>query len=307
MSRFFFLFIICGVLAVSPPLRAQDPAGAADVAEQARGQEFEKQKAIAQQKAEQAADAAKLKLELRAQQVLQAQATRAANLERARANTKTSYDRRLKLTILEIDRVCDLSDEQLKRLQVAAQGAIEAALGNNQRVNGALGIQLAVRAPGQAGVNALRQAVTPVLGTVGEKVLFQPLWVTTLKNTLSEDQQSRLTKADAKRAAEVRSARIDQLTVKLSQILLLAPDQEDAMRTLIDGTMTQSSALRYMADRSGENLLRTLSRIPKDKASKFLSKEQLAFWPVQSAYQTTTGNNVLQRRVLIAPQLPQQR
>jgi hypothetical protein len=313
MSRFYCRWIVCGFMAVSSPVWAQDAGGAGSgVKPKTLDKQQVQQKAAAaarEQKlprARQKADAARQALVKaqdigREQQVRQLQANRLASQTRAMNNMKASYDRRLKLTILEIDRVCDLSEEQRKKLQVAAQGAIEAATVKRQAPNaaGAAVFQLAAR-PVNA-VAATRPTSPPTLGTVGERVLSQPLWIKTVENTLTAKQKATLAKSESRRATAMRKARIDELTLKLCQTLLLSPEQEVAMRELIDRTIEETN-LRYLADRSGESLIRSLSRIPRDEAVKFLGEEQMAFWPAQTALGANTINRFpVQRRAILAP------
>ncbi|HIF31782.1 MAG: hypothetical protein ABGX07_14350 [Pirellulaceae bacterium] len=312
MSRFYCRWIVCGFMAVSSPVWAQNAGGAGSGVKPKTldKQQVQQEPAAAREqklpRARQKADAARQALVKaqdigREQQVRQLQANRLASQTRAMNNMKASYDRRLKLAILEIDRVCDLSEEQRKKLQIAAQGAIEAATVKRQAPNaaGAAVFQLAAR-PVNA-VAATRPTSPPTLGTVGERVLSQPLWIKTVENTLTAKQKATLAESEARRATAMRKARIDELTLKLCQTLLLSPEQEVAMRELIDRT-TEETNLRYLADRSGESLIRSLSRIPRDEAVKFLGEEQMAFWPAQTALGANTINRFpAQRRAVLAP------
>ena len=174
--------------------------------------------------------------------------------------TRKSWEQKLALRINEIERVCELSDEQVKKLKVAAKGAVTQTAAKQkkamkQMMGGIVGI-----APGiendddggdfeEGGADAgdieidgipegvvqgmpVFQALDPMFGNGNPEK--SKVWETTLKKTLSKDQSEKYDKVIARRRQFARRAAVNSFVAKIDHQLLLNDDQRTKMKAFID-------------------------------------------------------------------------
>jgi hypothetical protein len=193
-------------------------------------------------------------------------------LEVARKAHSQDVQRRLAIRIGELQRVCNLSEQQVKRLQLAAKGAVRRDLrGFKQKfeaaqlrmMNGVIEGQLielevngvpakpptltgaspqdaketdSQKPPQDKEVAALLREVGTLYGTVGlsSDIEKQRFWLTTLRKTLTEEQQTKHQQHVVSRTAYRRRATVSHVVSGMDEKLLLSDPQRKKLTKVVD-------------------------------------------------------------------------
>lgn len=246
-------------------------------------------------------------------QVVQIKSLRDQVSESIRQQTQL-YQRQMEIAVAEIDRLCDLTDEQEKRLSVAAKGAIEEAL-LPRSANFAAAtdtpkeideiIDARVKAEEKRILDVLKQAdklqesgVELPWGALGVTVtavaddaaIGSDRWKTSIEQILSPAQAKRYTQAKKLRQEKVQSARVQLVLAQLDELLLMDDEQMKKMESLLHEVMKQNSTARMLLTGSPSFFSQRIHMIPYTQAKEFLAEDQLRHWRA-----IATGYNRIQR------------
>lgn len=223
------------------------------------------------------------------------------------------YSRQLEIAVAEIDRLCDLTDEQEQKLSVAAKGAIEEALlprtadfSSETPKDIDEIIDARVKAEEERIQNVLKQAdklqeqgIELPWGSLGVTVravaddaaIGSTRWKNSISQILSPAQVAKYTEARKARQDKVQAARIQLVLAQLDQLLLMDQKQNAEMEKLLRELMEENTTARLLLTGSPSFFTQRIHIIPYSRAKEFLAEDQLRHW--QAAY---TGYSRVRRR-----------
>lgn len=194
--------------------------------------------------------------------------------------------------LAEIQRACDLDEEQLKRLIAASKGALK-NLYNNEKEEKE---QMLKRYQQQAGIDVddeddgdeeelpmVRNFAFIVNFKSGDSIEEEPLWVNSLGKILTDEQKEKLENVRKAQEQHLKKAAVEQFVARCEVQLFLSPEQRDQIKKMVD---------EHLADIVVRPLYHTPPRAraieqftPPDESSQygdmvkeFLSEEQLKAW-----------------------------
>ena len=188
------------------------------------------------------------------------------------AEQKKSAMRRMTFLINEMDRNCDLSEAQTKKLSIAAKGAVskmmsslettqkkqmeamgiemgamdvemaepdfdgEVEAGNNFEIAGDGDTIIEVAGNAIGGVMAANVIINgmPGMGGGSDKPENQKIWTKSVEKILTSDQRALQDAAEANRKANARQHAVGQFVAKTDRKLLLSVEQREKIFTLLD-------------------------------------------------------------------------
>lgn len=194
------------------------------------------------------------------QWIFQGSGTAAAG--RARINSH------LKLKLDELNRTCDLTDVQRKKLALAAQGDMKRFFDQVEALRKKF---LAVRND-QNAFNQLWQEIHPLqqkqqAGLFNESSMFEK----TLRSTLNEEQQQRYRKVTDERRRFRYRASIQTSLVSLSDTVALKDDQHKAIAKLL---LEETALPLRFGQQDQQVVLYGLSKLPSAKLKAILNDRQ---------------------------------
>ncbi|HEY4262482.1 MAG TPA: hypothetical protein VGM98_20135 [Schlesneria sp.] len=194
------------------------------------------------------------------QWIFQGSGTAAAG--RARINSH------LKLKLDELNRTCDLSDLQRKKLALAAQGDMKRFFDQVEALRKKF---LEVRKD-QNAFNALWQEIHPLqqkqqAGLFNETSMFEK----TLRSTLNEEQQQRYQKITEERRHFRYRASIQTSLVSLSDTVALKDDQHKAIAKLL---LEETALPLRFGQQDQQVVFYGLSKLPSAKLKAILNDRQ---------------------------------
>ena len=194
------------------------------------------------------------------QWIFQGSGTAAAG--RARINSH------LKLNLDELNRTCDLTDVQRKKLALAAQGDMKRFFDQVEALRKKF---LAVRND-QNAFNQLWQEIHPLqqkqqAGLFDESSMFEK----TLRSTLNEEQQQRYRKVTDERRRFRYRASIQTSLVSLSDTVALKDDQHKAIAKLL---LEETALPLRFGQQDQQVVLYGLSKLPSAKLKAILNDRQ---------------------------------
>lgn len=194
------------------------------------------------------------------QWIFQGSGTAAAG--RARINSH------LKLKLDELNRTCDLTDVQRKKLALAAQGDMKRFFDQVEALRKKF---LAVRND-QNAFNQLWQEIHPLqqkqqAGLFDESSMFEK----TLRSTLNEEQQQRYRKVTDERRRFRYRASIQTSLVSLSDTVALKDDQHKAIAKLL---LEETALPLRFGQQDQQVVLYGLSKLPSAKLKAILNDRQ---------------------------------
>ena len=148
------------------------------------------------------------------------------------ARTK-NHARRFDLTIADMKRVCELSDQQMQKLQLASKGAIARLTEKNQDPQQKPQAGVELRAFGaDAALNVNGRFVT-VFSANQVNPLDGKFWKAAVAKVLTDEQKKKYQETVANREKQTQDAIVDLAIAKLDQDLLLSEQQKNDIRTKI--------------------------------------------------------------------------
>lgn len=171
------------------------------------------------------------------------------------AQKKLSAENRIQSRIADIDRACDLTEMQEKKLAIASKGAINAFLEKEKKSieqqAKAMGIDLDFdeldteepeedeedndnNAAGGAAMMVRAFALGGPFGNGNTNVENSKIWKTAIKKVLSEDQSKKWDEWQEQRDAYQRRVAVEQFVAKVDRKLLLSPEQREELAKYVD-------------------------------------------------------------------------
>jgi hypothetical protein len=189
--------------------------------------------------------------------------------------------RYMSMTIGSMQQVCELSDAQQKKLELAAKGAVEKSLTKFQQQWRAVYIQQQkLQAQRQAGVRAAFPRIGAAPQAGGQMAAKEKIWTTTLKQTLTADQRKAWEQEVTKNAAFQRKVMIDLSLSMIGIQVHLVSEQREALAPLIEkqlvGDVSQGNFNVYT--KVTREILPKLSQLPEEQIAKILNESQLSAW-----------------------------
>ena len=162
-------------------------------------------------------------------------------------SAKASAKTRLQVRIDDINRACELSEAQVKKLGIASKGAVIAMTDQMKKVYveqaARVGFKFdpdaepeAAAADGNADVLQPINFAVPVSqnNPLGSEIEKERIWVNTLKKVLSEEQSKKWNAWQESRVAFEREAAVRNFVVSADRALLLSPKQREALIQYVD-------------------------------------------------------------------------
>lgn len=156
-------------------------------------------------------------------------------------NFRNSAQFRINGRIQEIQRACDLNEDQLKRLRAASKGAMKKFY-NAEKEEKQKTLE---RYQQQAGINVgdededdnfqVNRNIAFVLRLKkGELIEKEPLWVKSVKKILTDEQKEKLEQAKTQQEKQLQEAAVDQFVARLEVQLFLSPEQREKMKAVVE-------------------------------------------------------------------------
>lgn len=170
---------------------------------------------------------------------------------------KAEAENRMASLLADIDRACDLSDAQLKKLTVASKGAVKsymaAATKNVVSSTKQAGFKFDPDNPPDANEEEENEKFVPGRNFVmldlnpdakNKDAEYQTIWTSTIKKTLSEQQTKKLDSWLDQRKSFIRNSAVDNFIAKVDLKLLLSRDQREKLTVWVDKNHGQQLAER---------------------------------------------------------------
>lgn len=209
------------------------------------------------------------------------------------------YDKQLRFAIFEIDRICDLSDEQKGKLEVASKGAIEEALfprspvftGKSMTIDEA--IDARVRADEKRIQDVMKRADElradgielpwTAFGlksdvVVDDAAIQSKRWQKSIETILTEEQNGRYQAAHRDRLKTVRAAEVELVLARLDARLFFTQRQRVEMRKILAKVLEQQFASQALVPVEGAVILSRIRMIPYSLVEPILDDDQLKYW-----------------------------
>lgn len=204
------------------------------------------------------------------------------------AAQKERLEREIAFLIGDMKRTCELSDAQVRKLQLAGKGAVASAMEKFEEqqkkmrvMMQQLGGPFAVPEPAgqdedeeeekedadveeagnEDGENEIRvagglaQALNlTTLGTPGQtntSPTKEPRWAKAVQSVVSKEQREKYAETVKQRAAFIRKSAVSVFIAKVDQKLLLSKDQREKLTTLVDEGFGKEFAARVSQNQSG--------------------------------------------------------
>jgi hypothetical protein len=222
--------------------------------------------------------------------------------------------RYLALRIDEMTQVCELSETQIKKLQIAAKGVVEAIAGKweeeetaaflnrpaeprrleaearivEARPEAALALpaevdkdQVLRRIVEQGAMRRLAMLRSSLEGTVEfREATSSPIWTGTIDRVLTDEQQGAYRRVQEERQAFQRKAAVDIAVVAIDEELRLTPEQRQQLVEIINQHLgDQLVAFARGSGLVAADLRRQIARgVPVSKIEAILTRSQQTSW-----------------------------
>ena len=192
-------------------------------------------------------------------QILDARAIDDSRIEQMRRqymsqldSAKLAAESRLEIRVGELKLACELTEEQLRKLSVAAKGAVKSHVGEMKKrfetICKQRGFELEPEESDESndsegsedGANEAANIMTAVIGRVvtsasrHSTIENEKLWSSSIAKVLSDEQEAKWDKWLSARSQFQREAAVGNFVAKVDQALLLSPEQRSALVTAID-------------------------------------------------------------------------
>ena len=229
---------------------------------------------------------------------------------------KAKFESQLGIRIDEMKRVCQLSDDQVRKLQVGAKGTVARSMVLWKKQASALQQQLGGMFAGgfvvpgeeeeeeddekeeeeeeeEANAAPINAQVFQMMGQMMMDDIpphRQKIWKNVVGKVLTDEQRTRLTEADKARLAFIRKAGVMSRVQELDQLLRLSPQQRPRIVEVVDRVLGKT-----IEQADGPRKARSTiiygdeSRLRSKDLKDILSDAQLKAWETSEA----EGNNPL--------------
>ncbi len=161
---------------------------------------------------------------------------------------KVAFENRIVSRIADIDRACELSDSQKKKLSIASKGAVKASMTEAKKNIAQQAQNMGFEfdpdeAPEeekededipQAGMMELGFIVGEMMGSQTVQVDKNKVWTSAVKKVLTEEQTNKWNEWSEQRAVYQRRVAVKNFIAKVDRKLLLAPEQRDELIKYVD-------------------------------------------------------------------------
>ena len=231
---------------------------------------------------------------------------------------KKKFESQLEIRIDEMKRICELDEQQVRRLQTGAKGTVSRSMVEwkkqaralQDQMGGALGGFLPAPVGDDEEEEDEEDAAPPVnaqVFTMMSQMMLgdipperQKIWKNIVRKVLTEAQQTRLKESDDARRAFVRKMGVMNRVQELDKLLRFSPTQRDKMVAAVDRVLGQT-----LENEADQKLARTTiiygdeARLKSSDLKDILSATQLTAWkqseaeannPMAAAIQMGLGN-----------------
>lgn len=222
-------------------------------------------------------------------------------IQKNMANQQKSMELGMRMRIREIGRVCQLTEDQSKRLSVAAKGATERFIqsqGNNDQMRqfaDAIWRDLGQiqQLPQNVGIDFDDFIPVQEFGFAGSvpQVYNQPLWKKSLARTLSKEQLGQLKTFDEQRKQRQREATVTYAITKLDKTYFLTDEQQGKLKKLLPPLLDKHLPNWAELDDTYQ-LEYGVYQVPPATFASVLDEQQLKHW-TQQAKQYQDGNGAV--------------
>lgn len=196
---------------------------------------------------------------------------------------KLAAENRIASRIADIDRACQLSDEQKRKLQIASKGAVKSSMtkAKKQMMETAkqMGINFDPDKPeepkeaeeegedDEEGLVERRANFAIFPGMFGSQdandIENEKLWKSALQKTLTKEQNDKLTQWQDQRKKYQRQVAVGNFVAKVDRELLLSPEQREKLTSAVD-------------EKYGENLLKNALANNSQQLGRFVFAANVA-------------------------------
>lgn len=228
------------------------------------------------------------------------------------AAQKKAFERELAFLVGDMQRTCELSEAQVKKLQLASKGAVASAMEKFEKQQKQMrvrlrqaGVNLPPGADENAGnaedadkeeeevleppafdpVNVLNLVANGVGGPAGRSggVAKEVRWVKAVEKVVTKEQREQYAAAVKARAAFARKSAVAAFIAKVDLKLLLSPDQRTKLTALVDEEFGKEMAKRVGQNTGGMFFFggqqgRATAPIAHEELKPLLSEAQFAEW-----------------------------
>lgn len=200
------------------------------------------------------------------------------------------FQRYMVIKVGEIQRVCELDDSQVKRLTIAAKGAVERFTERWKDGTVTWLLRMAGDIDGDADIDQMAADFADEdmmeqfelimgVGVVTEAICRQPIWENALEKSLESRQKATYEVSETKRQQVRRVATTDYLISILDQEFLLTADQQQKIRPLVEDMIANNHLQNFRGTIMGSFLLSVnLYKMPRAKLAKVMTAEQIKIW-----------------------------
>ena len=201
------------------------------------------------------------------------------------------FHRYAAMRIGELDRTCDLSEDQVKKLQVASKGLVEQFTGKWIDSVAAWVFQM-----GGRGLNVNEQMVKQFVSEqmmanyelsmgvspVSSVMSRQPIWVKAVKRTLTEDQWNQYVAYRKAQDEESRRAGINYQMNMFTRDFLLSESQQKQLRPLFEAEYRKHERKLVGPYIGSIMMMGQLYKLPVSRLENILDEAQLETWKQRS-------------------------
>ena len=199
-----------------------------------------------------------------------------------------SFNAYMQMSIIDIQRQCELNDAQVRRLEIASKGAIDRFLDRWLDACTNWTIQRISQSRRKLDKATVVQFVNP--GTldhyesnfgvhlVRTAISNEKIWTQTLQDSLSAAQRELYEEVTRTRTAQLKSTSCQYLLAKLDEDLLLSQPQREQLSGHIATVIGDTPSFEPIGQYGHMLLMGKLGKIPLDVIQGILDDRQLAIW-----------------------------